>query len=70
MTVSRFNIPEYYYLNYGVTPIHFPHNLQITGLMELPFGANKPFAQSGGCRQGPRGLASKRDLQRHQGKLL
>jgi len=41
------HIPEYYYLNHGLTPIHFPHNLQITGLMELPFGANKPFAQSG-----------------------
>jgi hypothetical protein len=40
-------IPEYYHLNRGVTPIHFPHNFQLTGLMELPFGANKPWAQSG-----------------------
>ncbi len=40
-------IPEYYHLNRGVTPINFPHNFQLTGLMELPFGANKPWAQSG-----------------------
>jgi hypothetical protein len=42
-------IPEYYHLNYGVTPIHTPHNFQLTSIIELPFGQGKRWANSGGA---------------------
>jgi hypothetical protein len=41
-------IPEYYHLNYGVTPIHTPHNFQLTSIVELPFGRGKRWANGGG----------------------
>ena len=42
-------IPEYYHLNYGVTPIHTPHNFQLTSIIELPFGQGKRWANGGGA---------------------
>ena len=42
-------IPEYYHLNYGVTPIHTPHNFQLTNIIELPFGQGKRWANGGGA---------------------
>jgi TonB dependent receptor len=45
--IAPIQIPEFYYLNRGVTNIDRPHNLQITNLTELPFGKGKRWANSG-----------------------
>jgi Carboxypeptidase regulatory-like domain/TonB dependent receptor len=45
--IAPVQIPEFYYLNRGLTNIDRTHNLQITSLMELPFGKGKRWANSG-----------------------
>ncbi|HEY7616160.1 MAG TPA: TonB-dependent receptor, partial [Terriglobales bacterium] len=42
------NIPEYYGLNRSVNSFDRPHNLQITNIVELPFGPGKQWVNSAG----------------------
>ncbi|HYR88185.1 MAG TPA: TonB-dependent receptor [Terriglobia bacterium] len=39
--------PSYYQLNYGDLTRDIRHNFQATGIVELPFGKGKPWAQGG-----------------------
>jgi len=41
-------IPEFYYLNWALSPFDRTHNLQITNLTELPFGPGRRWLNSGG----------------------
>jgi hypothetical protein len=41
-------IPEFYYLNWALSPFDRTHNLQITNLTELPFGQGRRWLNSGG----------------------
>ncbi|MEK7405271.1 MAG: TonB-dependent receptor [Acidobacteriota bacterium] len=41
-------LPEYYRLNRSVTGYDRPHNLQIAGIAELPFGSRKRWLNGGG----------------------
>jgi hypothetical protein len=43
-------IPAYYFLNRSQCGFHQPHRFTAAGLMELPFGAGKPWANSGVAR--------------------
>jgi hypothetical protein len=43
----RVHHPAYWDLNYGPTPLDLRHNAVISGVMELPFGKGKRWAQSG-----------------------
>lgn len=42
------NIPEFYYLNRGLSNIDRTHNLQIANIAELPFGRGKRWLNNGG----------------------
>ena len=44
-------LPGYYKLNYGDLPRDVRHNFQTTAIAELPFGKDKPWAQSGPLAQ-------------------
>src|SRR5262249_6546919 len=44
-------LPAYYRLNYGDLNRDIRHNFQATGIVELPFGKDKPWAQSGPLAQ-------------------
>jgi len=44
----RINIPEYYYLNRTLSNFDRTHNLQITSLVELPFGRGRKYLSGGG----------------------
>ena len=44
-------LPAYYRLNYGDLSRDIRHNLQVTSIVELPFGKGKPWAQSGPLAQ-------------------
>jgi hypothetical protein len=44
----RINIPEYYELNRAVADFDRPHNLNITNMVELPFGAGRRWLSNGG----------------------
>ena len=44
----RINIPEYYDLNKSVSDFDRPHNLNITGIVELPFGPERRWLNDGG----------------------
>ncbi len=44
------NIPEFYALNRSVTGFDQPHNLQISSLIEFPFGKGRKYLNSGGFR--------------------
>src|SRR5467141_1436343 len=44
-------LPAYYQLNYGDLNRDIRHNFQATGIVELPFGKGKPWAQSGPLAQ-------------------
>jgi hypothetical protein len=43
----RVNHPAYWHKNYGPTPLDIRHNLVINGVVELPFGRGKRWAQDG-----------------------
>lgn len=44
----RINIPEYYDLNWSRSNFDRTHNLQITGIVELPFGPGRRWMNDGG----------------------
>ncbi len=44
----RIQIPEYYHLNYGRADIDRPHALNITNILELPFGKDRRWLNEGG----------------------
>jgi hypothetical protein len=44
----RINIPEYYDLNESLSDFDRTHNLNITSIVELPFGPNRHWLNSGG----------------------
>jgi hypothetical protein len=44
----RINIPEFYYLNRALSGFDRTHNLQITNILELPFGKGKRWFNNGG----------------------
>jgi Carboxypeptidase regulatory-like domain/TonB dependent receptor-like, beta-barrel len=44
----RINIPEYYDLNKSLSDFDRTHNLNITSIVELPFGRNRRWLNSGG----------------------
>jgi hypothetical protein len=44
----RINIPEYYELNRATSDFDRPHNLNITNIVELPFGPGKRWLSEGG----------------------
>ena len=44
----RINIPEYYALNESLSDFDRTHNLNITGIVELPFGPNRRWLNDGG----------------------
>src|SRR5213593_3713952 len=44
-------LPAYYRLNYGDLNRDIRHNFQTTGIFELPFGKDKPWAQTGPLSQ-------------------
>ncbi len=44
----RINIPEYYDLNKSVSDFDRPHNLNITNILELPFGPGRRWVNDGG----------------------
>ena len=44
----RINIPEYYDLNKGLSDFDRTHNLNITGIVELPFGPERRWLNDGG----------------------
>jgi hypothetical protein len=44
----RINIPEYYDLNLGRSDFDRPHNLNISSILELPFGPNRRWMSDGG----------------------
>jgi len=46
--LAAIQIPEYYHLNRSRTVSDTPHNFQVNGTYELPFGKGKKFAASGG----------------------
>ncbi len=41
-------IPRFYHLNQSLAAFNRPHNLQITNIIELPFGKGKRFLNAGG----------------------
>ena len=43
----RVNHPSYWDKNYGPTPLDIRHNLVVSGVVDLPFGRGKRWAQSG-----------------------
>ena len=43
----RIPIPEYYYLNRSLSIFDRPHNLQITNLIEIPFGKGRRYLNNG-----------------------
>lgn len=45
---ARIQIPEFYHLNTALSPFDRTHNLQITNLTELPFGAGHRWLNGGG----------------------
>lgn len=45
--VPRVNHPAYWGKNYGSTPLDLRHNAVINGVVELPFGKGKRWAQDG-----------------------
>jgi hypothetical protein len=47
--VPRIMIPEFYSLNTSISPFDRTHNLNITNITELPFGAGKRWLNSGGA---------------------
>ncbi len=46
--IARIKIPDFYYLNRALSGFDRTHNLQITSLVELPFGRNKRWLNRGG----------------------
>ena len=44
----RIPIPEYYYLNRSLSSFDRPHNLQITNMIEMPFGKGRRYLNNGG----------------------
>jgi hypothetical protein len=46
--LAPIQIPDLYFLNRSVTNIDRPHNLQITNIIELPFGKGRRWLNSGG----------------------
>jgi hypothetical protein len=44
----RISIPEYYALNEGLSDFDRTHNLNITSIVELPFGPNRRWLNDGG----------------------
>ncbi|MBI3683980.1 MAG: hypothetical protein HY235_26700 [Acidobacteria bacterium] len=44
----RIQDPDYYALNRAVTGYHRPHNLQVSGVYQLPFGKRKNWLNGGG----------------------
>jgi Carboxypeptidase regulatory-like domain/TonB dependent receptor-like, beta-barrel len=44
----RINIPEYYHLNRSLSNFDRPHNLNITSIVELPFGPGRRWMDGGG----------------------
>jgi hypothetical protein len=44
----RIMIPEYYYLNTAISPFDRTHNLNITNIIELPFGPDRRWLSGGG----------------------
>src|SRR5262249_56205700 len=46
--IAPIQIPSLYYLNRAVTNIDRPHNLQITNILELPFGKGRRWLSNGG----------------------
>lgn len=44
----RIAIPEFYHLNYALSNFDRTHNLQISTMLELPFGPNRRWLQNGG----------------------
>ena len=47
--LAPIQIPDLYYLNRSVTNIDRPHNLQITNILELPFGGGRRWLNNGGA---------------------
>jgi hypothetical protein len=45
---ARIQIPEYYHLNYGRSDIDRPHALNITSIVQLPFGPEGRWLNNGG----------------------
>lgn len=45
----RVNIPQYYYLNRSLSSFDRPHNLQITNIIELPFGSGRKYLNDKGA---------------------
>ncbi|MGH9340038.1 MAG: TonB-dependent receptor domain-containing protein [Acidobacteriota bacterium] len=43
----RIKAPEFYHLNRGLSNIHIPHRFNLATIVELPFGAGKPWASNG-----------------------
>ena len=46
--LAAIQIPEYYSLNRAVAASHQPHNLQVNGTWQLPFGKGQRWAAGGG----------------------
>ena len=46
-SAPRVNHPAYWDKNYGPTPLDIRHNVVISGVLELPFGKGKRWAQDG-----------------------
>ncbi len=46
-STPRVNHPAYWGKNYGSTPLDIRHNAVVNGVVELPFGRGKRWAQSG-----------------------
>lgn len=44
----RIPIPQYYYLNRSLSSFDRPHNLQITNMIELPFGKGRRYLNDNG----------------------
>jgi hypothetical protein len=44
----RINIPEYYHLNKSLSDFDRPHNLNITSIVQLPFGPERRWLNDGG----------------------
>ena len=45
----RIPIPQYYYLNRSLSSFDRPHNLQITNIIELPFGKGRKYLNDKGA---------------------
>ena len=45
---AQIQIPEFYHLNYGRSDIDRPHALNITNILQLPFGSGRRWLNQGG----------------------